>query len=123
MRKILVVDDAETQRLFIRKELESIGCFIIEACDGADGLEKLKANSGVNLIICDVNMPKMDGITMCSKVAEIEEFKQIPIFMLTTETSADMKQKAKQYGVRAWIVKPCDGQKLQEAVKKVTGIS
>ena len=119
MAKILVVDDADSQRAPLKMELEKAGYQVVEACDGADGLSKLAQNSDVSLIICDVNMPVMDGLTMCSKIAEIPTLNGVPIFMLTTEASLELKQTAKKYGVRAWITKPFDAKKLIEAAGKV----
>ena len=120
LRKVLIVDDSEHQRFQLRKDLESAGHLVIEGCDAHDGLEKLWQNPDVALIICDVNMPGMDGITMCSKVFESAKFPGLPIFMLTSEASAELKKSAKQYGVRAWITKPYVASKLLEAVQKVT---
>ena len=121
MAKILIVDDAEAQRAPLREALEKSGHDIVEAQNGAEGLQRLKENAGVNLIICDVNMPVMDGITMCSRVSEDPAYKHIPIFMLTTEASVELKEAGKRIGVKAWITKPFDPIKLCEAVAKVTG--
>lgn len=120
MAKILIVDDSETQRFQLKKELEKASHLTIEACDGADGLSKLKENPDVQLIVCDVNMPVMDGLTMCSKISEMAGFQGIPVFMLTTEASAELRDRAKKVGVRAWITKPFNPEKLLAAVAKVT---
>lgn len=119
MAKILVVDDSEHQRFQLKKDLEGGGHTVIEGTDANDGLDKLWKNPDVNLIICDVNMPGIDGITMCSKVHESGKFPGLPIFMLTSEASADLKKAAKDFGVRAWITKPHVAAKLLEAVGKV----
>jgi two-component system chemotaxis response regulator CheY len=103
----------------MKQDLEAAGFTVVEAKDGVDGLEKLNQNSDTRLIICDVNMPNMDGITMCSKIHEGGKFPNLPIFMLTTEASPELKQNAKKFGVRAWIVKPFVPEKLVEAAKKV----
>jgi CheY-like chemotaxis protein len=120
MAKVMVVDDSEHQRFQLKKDLETGGHIVIEAKDAFDGLEKLETNTDLNLIICDVNMPGMDGITMCSKIHETGKFPNLPIFMLTSEASAEIKKAAKQFGVRAWITKPHVAAKLLEAVDKVT---
>jgi two-component system chemotaxis response regulator CheY len=120
MTKILVVDDSETQRFELKKVLEGAGYSVIEGVNGVDGISKLKSNPEVSLIICDVNMPEMDGLTMCLKIHETGEFKNVQIFMLTSEASAEQKQMAKQVGVRAWITKPFAPEKLLQAVQKVT---
>jgi two-component system, chemotaxis family, chemotaxis protein CheY len=85
-----------------------------------NGLDVLSKNSDVALIICDVNMPNMDGITMCQKVHENPQTNKIPIFMLTTEASPEMKAKGKEAGVIAWITKPFVPDKLLAAINKVT---
>jgi two-component system chemotaxis response regulator CheY len=120
MAKVIVVDDSETLRFQLKKDLEGAGHNVVEAVDGADGLSKIQANPDVQLILCDVNMPNMDGLTMCSKVHQLESFKEVPIFMLTTEASAEMKARAKESGVRAWITKPYVADKLLQAVGKIT---
>jgi two-component system chemotaxis response regulator CheY len=119
MAKILVVDDSEAIRNQLKKDLESAGHTVIEAGDGQDGINKLKANEGIQLILCDVNMPVMDGLSMCENIFAIEQYRSIPKFMLTTEANAEMKAKAKAAGVTAWIVKPYVIDKLLTAIKKV----
>ena len=120
MAKILVVDDSETLRNQLRKILDEAGHQVSEAFDGVNGLEVLQNNAGIQLIICDVNMPRMDGLTMCQKVHESPALSKIPIFMLTTESNLDMKAKGKEAGVLAWITKPFSAPKLVSAVEKVT---
>ncbi|MCB9061910.1 MAG: response regulator [Halobacteriovoraceae bacterium] len=121
MAKILVVDDSESIRTQLKSLLTEKGHSVVEAADGEDGLSTLNGNKDVNLIICDVNMPKMDGITMCTKVSEDASVNSIPIFMLTTESNADLKEKGKKAGVRAWITKPYSDDKLLSAIQKVCG--
>jgi two-component system chemotaxis response regulator CheY len=119
MAKILLVDDSESLRIQLKKNLSGAGHEVVEAGDGVQGLAALNANKDVKLVICDVNMPNMDGLTMCAKVAADPALNKIPIFMLTTETSDDVKAKGKQIGVRAWIAKPCPEDKLMMAVSKI----
>ena len=118
---VLIVDDSETLRSQVRNVLESAGFSVVEACNGKDGLSKLKMGSKVHLILCDVNMPEMKGITMCQEVHKDESVNKIPIVMLTTEASTDMKKAGKEAGVVAWMTKPIDGERLLSAVKKITG--
>lgn len=119
MAKILIVDDSETLRHQLRRDLESAGHEIVEAVDGVDGLEKIRTVKDLKLILCDVNMPNMDGLTMVSKMAQGAGPGSIPIFMLTTEASAEMKARAKDCGVRAWITKPYVVEKLVGAIQKI----
>ena len=120
MTKILVVDDSETQRFELKKVLEGAGYSVLEGVNGLDGIDKLEKNKDVALLICDVNMPEMDGLTMCSRIHSTGQYKELQIFMLTSEASSEQKQLAKQVGVRAWITKPFVPEKLLQAVDKVT---
>jgi len=119
MAKILLVDDSETVRTQVKKLLTSKGHLVVESVDGLKGLEALKGNKDIKLIICDVNMPNMDGLTMCSRVAADPTMRTIPIFMLTTEASADLKEKGKAAGVKAWLLKPYVEEKLIAVVDRI----
>ncbi len=119
MAKILVVDDSEMLRSQLKKVLSDAGHQVVEGVDGLNGIEVLEANKDVKLILCDVNMPRMNGIAMCQKVHADAVLGKIPIFMLTTESNPDMKAKGKEAGVIAWITKPFVEDKLIAAVNKV----
>ncbi len=117
--KILVVDDSETLRVQLKKDLEAGGYQVLEGFDGIHGLDLIKKNKDIRLIICDVNMPRMDGLTMCQKVHELPESKAIPILMMTTESSPEMKAHGKAAGVLAWITKPYVSEKLISVIGKI----
>lgn len=119
MAKILIVDDSETLRVQLKNLLSSKGHTVVEGADGVRGLEMVKKNPDVSLIICDLNMPNMDGVTMCLKISEDATLNKIPIFMLTTEASNELKEKGKKAGVRAWINKPFDEVKLIAVIDKL----
>jgi two-component system chemotaxis response regulator CheY len=119
MAKILLVDDSETLRTQVVKLLTSKGHSVVESVDGIKGLEALNGNKDIKLIICDVNMPNMDGLTMCSRVAADPNMSRIPIFMLTTEASPDLKEKGKAAGVKAWLLKPYIEEKLIAVVERI----
>lgn len=119
MAKILIVDDSETVRSELGKALRNGGHEIIEAVDGNDGLAKAKATPGLQLIICDVNMPGMDGLTMCVQIQTVPALKSLPIFMLTTEANPELKAKGKAAGVKAWMVKPFNAANILAAIPKV----
>jgi two-component system chemotaxis response regulator CheY len=121
MKKILIVDDSTTLRQQLKADLEGAGYKVVEAEDGALGLAALKSNSDVDLILCDVNMPNMDGLTMCDKVRKEAAFATKPIFMLTTESTPEMKVKGKVLGVKVWIVKPYEKASLLGVIDKVIG--
>jgi two-component system chemotaxis response regulator CheY len=121
MKKILIVDDSATIREQVRAAFSSRSEYqIVEAENGVDALAKLAANEGVRLLISDINMPEMDGITLIRHVFENVAYKAMPIIMLTTEVSADLKTQAKAFGVKAWIVKPFTPDKLLMAADQLT---
>jgi two-component system chemotaxis response regulator CheY len=119
MAKILVVDDSEIIRVQLKADLEGAGHQIVEATNGIQGLEGLEENKDVKLVISDVNMPEMDGLTMCEKIHAHPVFSQIPIIMLTTQSSADMKARGKEHGVLAWVTKPYKSKALLAGVEKI----
>ncbi len=115
---ILTVDDSSTMRQMISFTLKGAGFDVIEAGDGVEALEVAKGKK-LSLIITDVNMPRMDGITLVARLRALPEFKFTPILVLTTESDASMKQKGKEAGATGWIVKPFSPEKLLDVVNKV----
>jgi two-component system chemotaxis response regulator CheY len=119
MAKILIVDDSETLRNQVKKILEGKGHEIHEAENGVAGLSQIEKVAEIDLILCDVNMPEMDGLTMCEKLVASDTLQHPPIFMLTTESSKEMKVRGKAAGVLAWVTKPFVEGKLLGAVGKI----
>lgn len=118
MAKILVVDDSTSVRNMVAFTLKEEGYDVVEAEDGKDALGK--ANSGgISLVLSDVNMPNMDGITLCTELRKLAAYKFTPILMLTTESSDAMKQKGKDAGATGWLVKPFNPEKLISTIKRV----
>ncbi|HOP62621.1 MAG TPA: response regulator [Spirochaetota bacterium] len=117
-KKIMVVDDSNAIRQSLVFTLKSAGYDAIEASNGEVALDLMKQCS-VGLFISDVNMPEMDGITLLKKIKENDSYKHTPVIMLTTESSMDMIQSARQAGAKAWIIKPFQPDQLLEAVKKL----
>lgn len=115
---ILTVDDSSTMRQMITFTLKGAGFDILEAGDGVEALEVAKGKK-LSLVITDVNMPRMDGITLIQRLRALPEFKFTPILVLTTESDASMKQKGKEAGATGWIVKPFSPEKLLDVVNKV----
>ncbi len=103
-KRILTVDDSTSVRRAISGTLTGAGFEVIEAVDGLDGLNKL--DPALDLILCDVNMPNMNGLEMISHVRSRPECRFIPIIMLTTESQNDIREKGKLAGASAWITKP-----------------
>jgi two-component system chemotaxis response regulator CheY len=119
MAKILVVDDSSTVREEVAGFLKKNGLDVATAVDGKDGLSKVKADPGIKLVVCDVNMPNMDGLTMVEKVRGELGNKTVNVIMLTTESSPAMKERGKAAGVKGWIVKPFKGDAVLETFRKL----
>jgi two-component system chemotaxis response regulator CheY len=118
-KKILIVDDSSMIRLALRSALSEGGYEVVEAVNGLDALSKLKSIDKISLVISDVNMPEMDGITFVQTYKSIPELQYVPVLMLTTETGQNMKEAGKAAGVRAWLVKPFNKELLMAAVSKL----
>jgi two-component system chemotaxis response regulator CheY len=109
MAQILVVDDSSTVRDEVAGFLKRNGLDVATAVDGRDGLSKLRMDPKVKLVVSDINMPDMDGLTMVEKIRGELGNKSVNIVMLTTENSPIMKERGKAAGIKGWIVKPFKG--------------
>ena len=117
-KTVLVVDDSASIRQVVGITLKSAGYDVIEGSDGKDALTKLNGQK-VHLIISDVNMPNMDGITFVKEVKKLAAYKFTPIIMLTTESQESRKQEGQAAGARAWVVKPFQPAQMMAAVAKL----
>ena len=117
-KMIMIVDDSASLRQVVGIALKGAGYDVLEASDGKDALSKLTGQK-VNLIVSDVNMPNMDGITMVEEVKKLPQYKFTPIMMLTTESEPDKKARGKAAGAKAWLVKPFQPPTLLDAVSKL----
>ncbi|HEY4073226.1 MAG TPA: response regulator [Herbaspirillum sp.] len=122
MAQILVVDDSSTVRNEVGDFLKKNGLDVALAVDGRDGLVKLKGDSGIKLVVSDVNMPNMDGLTMAEKIRSELGNNSVNIIMLTTENSPIMKERGKAAGIKGWIVKPFKGDAVLATFKKLVGV-
>ncbi|MFT5807956.1 MAG: two-component system chemotaxis response regulator CheY [Moritella dasanensis] len=118
MKRILAVDDSVSIREMVLFTLKQAGYQVDSAVDGVDGLAKAKSGN-FDLIISDINMPRMDGISLISQLRNESAYKFTPILMLTTESGADKKMAGKSAGATGWIVKPFNPEKLIATVQKV----
>ena len=118
-KTILIVDDSASLRMVVKMALQRAGYDVVEAGDGVQGLAALEAAGKVNLIVSDVNMPNMDGITFVSKVKQHPRHKFVPVVMLTTEGQDAKKEQGRAAGAKAWIVKPFNPPQLLDAVSKL----
>lgn len=120
-KKILIVDDSRTIRQQVSFTLTKGGYEVVEAEDGVQGIEKLKSEGNVAMVISDVNMPNMDGLEMLENINKDASIKKVPIIMLTTEGSGDLINRAKSAGAKGWLVKPFEPDQLIAAVNKLAG--
>jgi two-component system, chemotaxis family, chemotaxis protein CheY len=117
-KTILIVDDSATLRQVVSIALKGAGYEVIEAYDGVDALSKLNGQK-IHLIISDVNMPNMDGITFVQEAKKLATYRFTPIIMLTTEAGEDKKTAGQAAGAKAWVVKPFKPDQMLNAVSKL----
>ncbi|MDP3835016.1 MAG: response regulator [Hydrogenophaga sp.] len=118
MRSILAVDDSASMRKMVAFTLTGAGYHVVEAVDGQDAWDKAQTHS-IDLVLTDQNMPNMDGLSLTRKLREHSKFKTVPILILTTESSDQMKQLGRSAGATGWLVKPFDPGRLIEVIQKV----
>jgi two-component system chemotaxis response regulator CheY len=118
LHTVLVVDDASTIRQHTHFLLEQHGFKVIEAANGREGLEAAQKHH-VDLIIVDVNMPVMNGLEMVAEVRKLAQYRQTPIFVLSTESSGPIIKEGKKSGATAWMVKPLKSEVLIPAIRRV----
>jgi two-component system, chemotaxis family, chemotaxis protein CheY len=117
-KTILIADDSASLRQVVSISLKGAGYDVIEACDGVDALSKLDGRK-IHLIISDVNMPKMDGITFVTEAKKLPDYRFTPIVMLTTEAGEGKKQAGQAAGAKAWVVKPFQPAQMLTVVSKL----
>ena len=120
MASILTVDDSSSMRQMVSFTLKSDGHEVTEAEDGVIALNIAKTR-GFDLVLTDVNMPNMDGITLIRELRQLPNYKGTPLLMLTTESAADKKQAGKEAGATGWIVKPFNPEQLLAVIKRALG--
>jgi two-component system chemotaxis response regulator CheY len=118
-KRILVVDDSATVRQQISQALEQADYAVVEAEDGAEGLRKAEATSDLHMVVCDVNMPVMDGLGMLAGLQEKGLVSRVPVVMLTSEVQPTLMARAKRLGAKAWVVKPVRPDALVATVNKL----
>lgn len=118
MKTILIVDDSASLRQVVSIALQGAGYDVLEACDGRDALTKLDGRK-LHLIISDVNMPNMDGISFVREAKKKPDYRFTPVIMLTTEGNEDKKREGQAAGAKAWVVKPFMPPQMLAAVAKL----
>ena len=119
-KTILVVDDSGTVRQQVSMALKQAGFAVVEAADGHEALAAIESNRAIDMVVCDVNMPNLNGLEMVEKVKSNPANKALPILMLTTEGQPSMIKRAKEAGAVGWIVKPFDANQLVQTAKHLT---
>jgi two-component system chemotaxis response regulator CheY len=120
-KKVLIVDDSRTVRQQLGIVLTEAGYEVVEASDGLDGAEKIAASNDLAMVICDVNMPRMNGIEMLTFLKQDPRHANLLVLMLTTEGQPALIARAKAAGARGWIVKPFKPDLLLGTVRKLVG--
>ena len=117
-KTILIVDDSNTARASVEYTLKKGSYEVLSADDGSTGLEVLGKSPTIDMIITDLNMPKMDGIEFIKNVRKFDQYKYTPILMLTTESQDEKKMEGKAAGASGWLVKPFNPTQLLDVVKR-----
>lgn len=120
MANILAVDDSASMRQMVAFTLKGAGHQVTEAADGQAALDVAKTKK-FDLVLSDVNMPRMDGLSLAKELRGLSDYKFTPILMLTTESGMNKKQEGKAAGATGWIVKPFNPEQLLATIKKVLG--
>ncbi len=115
----LVVDDSPTMRQMVAFTLANAGFTVLEAEHGKDAVKKVAGMPKMDIVVTDLNMPEMDGITLIKELRKMAAFKFTPILMLTTESAVDKKTAGKEAGATGWIVKPFNPELLLKTIAKV----
>ena len=121
MARILAVDDSTSMRTMVGATLQSAGHEVLCAVDGEDALRMARPGAAVDLVITDVNMPRMDGLTLVRELRQLPQYRGVPLLVLTTEASADRKNAGRQAGATGWIVKPFNPESLLATISRVLG--
>jgi two-component system chemotaxis response regulator CheY len=117
-KTVMIVDDSGSFRTVLKLSLQKAGYGVVEAVDGKDACVKLNGQK-LNLIVCDVNMPNMDGLSFVRHLKTTSQYKFTPVIMLTTESQESKKAEGKAAGAKAWITKPFQPSQLVDAVNKL----
>jgi two-component system chemotaxis response regulator CheY len=118
-KKVLIVDDSPSVRQQVGLALRQAGYEVVEGVDGFDGAAKVASDPSIGIVICDVNMPRKNGLEMIEEVKRETKFAALPIVMLTSEGQPALMERAKKAGAKGWIIKPFKAELLVATVKKL----
>ncbi len=116
---VLTVDDSRTMRDMLQLALSQAGFNVVQAVDGVDGIEKLETSAAPDVIVTDINMPRLDGFGFIERLRQDPRWRATPILVLTTENDPGKKARAREVGATGWIVKPFNADKLVDAIRRV----
>ena len=116
---VLTVDDSRTMRDMLMLALSQAGFSVVQAVDGLDGLETLQTAAAPDVIVTDINMPRLDGFGFIERLRSDPRWRATPILVLTTESDPGKKARAREAGATGWIVKPFNAEKLVDAIRRV----
>lgn len=117
---VMIVDDSALVRMQVRRALVDAGFGVQDAVDGEDAWQKIQALPALSLIVCDVNMPRMNGLELLERMSQSGTYANLPVLMLTTEGQPELIQRARSLGAKGWIVKPFRPEMLVAAARKIT---
>jgi len=120
-KTILIVDDSLTVRQQVSMTLTMAGYQVIEACDGQDGVDRVRGTPNIAMVLCDLNMPRMNGLEFLETIKGDAAGPPVPVVMLTTDGSAELIARAKRAGAKGWIVKPFRPDLMLTAVRRLVG--
>lgn len=120
-KRVLVVDDSLTVRRGLQLVLEKAGYAVVSAADGEEALETLAKEGGIDLVITDLNMPRLDGLELTRRIRSLPGYRLVPVLLLTTEAQVAKKEEGKQAGATGWIVKPFQPEQLLNLLQKLLG--
>jgi two-component system chemotaxis response regulator CheY len=120
-KSVLIVDDSLTVRQQVMLALASAGYRILEACDGREGVDAVRSHTEIAMVLCDLNMPNMNGLEFLDTIKGDSAGLPVPVVMLTTDGSPDLIARAKRAGAKGWIVKPFQPDLLLAAVRRIAG--
>ncbi|HEC18788.1 MAG TPA: response regulator [Gammaproteobacteria bacterium] len=121
MANILIADDSAFLRRILCASLRDMGHTVVEAADGQEAL-KMALDQSFDMLISDINMPILDGLDLVEKLRALPDYKNIPILILSGESSRDIKQRGKDLGITGWMVKPFNPERLMAVINKTVGL-
>jgi len=117
-KKVMIVEDSKTQRREIVRLVHNLGLMAFEAENGRYGLELVRNRTDIGLIFCDINMPEMNGLEFLEALRKEANHKDTPVIMLTSEAAEDVLNKAKEFGIKGWILKPAQPNSVKSLLEK-----